>query len=181
MTNDFEVRGDTLVIYIDRRDGTRLEAVVDLFDADKVLSHPGKWCALKHPTARTYYVYGKVREGDRVRQVYLHRLILDAPPHLLVDHVDHNGLNNRRSNLRLATAVQNGQNRRGANRNNTTSGVRGVTWHPQSGKWRACVWVNRRRFCLGLYGTLEEAAEAVRRGRARLMAFSKEANAKLSA
>jgi hypothetical protein len=66
-------------------------------------------------------------DGKRLT-LYLHRLLTDAPPHLKVDHVNGDTLDNRRHNLRLATNQQNMENRpKGANRN-SKSGIRGVVY-----------------------------------------------------
>lgn len=75
------------------------EAVVD--DEDYDLVSQFKWYA--NVSGRTVYAERKTR---RV-QMSMHRLILDAPAHLCVDHIDGNGLNNTRANLRLATRQQN--------------------------------------------------------------------------
>lgn len=74
----------------------------------------------------------------------------------LVDHIDGCGLNNTRSNLRLATAGQNQANRRIAARN--AAGFKGVVAH--RGRWRAQINTNRTRVRLGLFDSREEAARA---------------------
>lgn len=78
-------------------------AIIDAEDAEIVL--PYKWCA----TSDGSYAVSNFGNGCLV---YLHRFLLSAPPGFEVDHVDGNGLNNRRSNLRLATRGQNRQNSR---------------------------------------------------------------------
>jgi hypothetical protein len=75
----------------------------------------------------TGYVLGHGRKPSGLRTtVMLHRLIMDAPNGLDVDHINHDPLDCRRSNLRIATRSQNMQNRRGATRKSVT-GIRGVS------------------------------------------------------
>jgi hypothetical protein len=88
----------------------------------------------------------------------MHRLILDAPSGMQVDHINGNGLDNRRKNLRLATRTQNMWNRR--RYRNNTSGFKGVVWHKRDERWQARINVNRRRIYLGLFDSKEEAAHA---------------------
>jgi len=73
----------------------------------------------------------------------------------MIDHKDQNPLNNRRSNLRVATNSQNLHNC-GAPSNNTT-GVKGVHFHKSSGKYQAEITVKGTRYYLGLFDTIEEA------------------------
>ena len=108
------------------------------------------------------------RAAARINGKYtaMHRFILGVTdPKIEVDHKNHNGLDNRRTNLRLATHKQNGENRRGAAKQ-STSGVRGVSKH--QGKYMARVQHNGVQHYLGIFTTLEEADEAARAARKRL-------------
>ena len=80
-----------------------------------------------------------------------------------VDHIDGNKTNNRIENLRAATAFQNHQNSRRPQ--NSTSGVKGVYWDKQSHKWRARCRVDGVQHNVGYFGSLSDAAQAVRRFR----------------
>jgi hypothetical protein len=84
----------------------------------------------------------------------LHRLIIDAPIDKEVDHINGDPLDNRKSNLRLATHSQNMFNR-GKTKVNT-SGFKGVSWDKRTGKWRICV-------NLGGFETPEKAHEIYKR------------------
>ena len=86
----------------------------------------------------------------------LHRLILNAPNGVDVDHKNRDTLDNRRSNLRLATRQQNNFNR--TKRKGCTSIYKGVHWHKQKGKWQARIVVDRKTRSLGLYSSEIEAA-----------------------
>lgn len=113
-----------------------------------------------------------VRTGEGSRTEYMHRLVLDAPAGVLVDHKDGATLDNRRSNLRLATYALNGQNQR---HRGGSSRFRGVCWDKRSRRWVAYARVNYRRRHIGYFACEEEAARAAAAFRAEHMPFSTEA------
>lgn len=76
----------------------------------------------------------------------------------IVDHMDNNGLNNRRSNLRLATYSQNAANRR--RNKGKADGYKGVYWCKGKAKWRAKICVNQRDIHIGYYDTPDDAHSA---------------------
>lgn len=76
----------------------------------------------------------------------------------IVDHCNHDTLNNRRENLRLCTVAQNTANQRKSIRN--TSGFKGVSWDRQNRQWEAKVCINGHRIFLGRFADLIEAARA---------------------
>ena len=90
---------------------------------------------------------------------YLHRVILNAPKGKYVDHINGNRLDNRRSNLRIVSAIGNGQNRPSAARSN--SGYRGVCWIERRKQWEAYAFVNYKRAFHRYCATLAEAVRAV--------------------
>jgi len=87
--------------------------------------------------------------------IYMHRMILNVPKGLETDHINHNCLDNRRSNLRICTKSQNQHNRRPHGK---TSKYKGVAWH--SKKWVAHIASNGKSYYLGLFGAETEAAKA---------------------
>lgn len=107
------------------------------------------------------YVFRRVG-GRKERRVYInmHREILQAPPDMLVDHIDGNGLNNQRSNLRLATPSQNLQNQRP--RFGTKSGYKGV--YKVKAGWQAALQKDGKNYTFGTYETPREAANAYNAG-----------------
>ena len=88
----------------------------------------------------------------------MHRLIAGAPQGAFVDHIDGNGLNNTRANLRLVTAKQNNMNRRGVCA--ASSQFKGVTWNKAKGKWQAAIRSDGRSKHLGLFSQERDAARA---------------------
>ena len=122
-------------------------ALVDNTDFAKL--SPYKWNCLKR---------GKIFYAGNNKISYMHRFILElySKDGLMVDHINGNGLDNRRKNLRIATKAENMRNR-GVQSNNT-SGYKGVHWMKSYKKWEAYIWLDKRKIELGYYTTREEAA-----------------------
>lgn len=83
----------------------------------------------------------------------LHTFLTGWP---LVDHIDGDGLNNRRANLRPATHAQNSANQKRSSRNR--SGFKGVHYYHRTSSWRAYIGVGGKQRHLGYFSTAEEAA-----------------------
>jgi hypothetical protein len=102
-----------------------------------------------------YTGYACTSLGKHGPKHYMHRIImqeqLQFAPELFVDHIDHNGLNNQRSNLRLVTVSQNNLNARGYC--NNTSGQKGVYFDKHHNRWKVCYRSQGR----GYFSTFDEA------------------------
>lgn len=99
---------------------------------------------------------------NKAQIIYMHRLILGTPHNKSTDHINHNGLDNRKENLRVSDIVTNGYNRRLGK--NNKSGMIGVSWNSQLKKWKVNIQANKKRVHLGYFkskrkafGTREEA------------------------
>jgi len=123
-------------------------AIVDAEDYEELSKY--KWYVSKNET--TEYA---VRCSCR-KQILMHRVLLNAPAGLLVDHRDCNGLNNRMSNLRLCTHQENNCNQRP--RKGKASRFKGVSWHKVIKKYAAGIRKNGKRYFLGYYHDEIEAA-----------------------
>ena len=88
----------------------------------------------------------------------LHRIIMNAPAGMEVDHRNNNKLDNRRSNLRICTAAQNKKNR--PKQKNNSSGYKGVDYKKNCKSYRARISADNQRFYLGDFKTAEEAGAA---------------------
>ena len=87
------------------------------------------------------------------------RMILNAPEGLQVDHINGNGLDNRRCNLRLVTNAQNAMNRNKYEKN-LSSKYKGVSWEKSRKKWRADIQLDVVRTWLGYFDNERHAALA---------------------
>jgi hypothetical protein len=134
-------------------------AIVDLIDADLAEL---KWYSMvdKH----TCYARRNKPIDERRVTLFIHQVILarmlgrDLARGEKVDHIDLDGLNNRRSNLRLATSTENARNQR--IRKNNMSGYKGVCWDKINQKWVAQIRLNGKSKHLGLFDTPEAAHRA---------------------
>ena len=114
-----------------------------------------KWSAKKGKN--TWYAVRMT--GFPIRKaIYIHRVVANAPTGMEVDHINRDGLDNRRENLRICTPTENKQNR-GLYSNNT-SGYKGVRFHAGRRKYYSEIRVGGRRKHLGAFDTPEEAARA---------------------
>lgn len=102
------------------------------------------------------YAITEVRRDGRRTSQLMHSMITGWP---LVDHFDHDGLNNRRWNLRPATGSQNSANSR-VYLKAKSSRFKGVTWYRRNRKWGARICVNGTHRHLGLFTSEEDAALA---------------------
>lgn len=122
-------------------------ALVDDEDYD-YLNH-WKWYVYIDRT----YRYAIRTESKSRKRIKMHRVILNAPDHLLVDHIDHNGLNNQRYNIRLCTNSQNQWNMKGRR-----NGFKGVSAEKYC--FRASIKYQQRTIHLGSFKTEKEAGMA---------------------
>lgn len=116
------------------------------------------WYVLKAGTAACikYYAIREILTNNCRQVIRMHKEILGCSR--FVDHIDHDGLNNQRSNLREATRSQNGANRRKGV--NTSSRFKGVSWCKATNKWKSEIRVNGKSRYLGIFKDEVDAATA---------------------
>lgn len=134
-------------------------AVVD--DGDYDWLSKWKWCASKG--RHCYYAVRAEKTGDKYTFIYMHRVINGTPLGKSTDHIDGDGLNNTRANLRTATGQQNAANMR--RHRDGSSRFKGVSRNPDPGPlnpkpWIAHIGINGKASHLGTFLTEEEAVEA---------------------
>jgi hypothetical protein len=103
-----------------------------------------------------HYSAGYVVSKMGGKNIYLHRFILQTPPKMDTDHINHNKLDNRRKNLRVATRSQNKQNTLISRANK--SGFKGVWWDNLRNKWHVIIRINGKSKFLGRTPDLKKAA-----------------------
>lgn len=117
------------------------------------LIEPFKWCVSE--TAHLRYAKATINRST----VYMHRLITGASTGSEVDHINHDGLDNRYpENIRICTRAQNNVNRRSFV--DGTSAYKGVSWCKRAKFWRAEITVDGRYRFLGFYDNEKDAAQA---------------------
>lgn len=133
-------------------------ALVDDEDVERVLAC-GSW-HVSIETGGVYAVHTQRIPGTRKTvSVRLHRFIMNAPDESDVDHINGDGLDNRRANLRLCTDSENQRNARKQKRQ-TASRYKGVTWHKAVKRWQAQIQVAGRNQYLGVFHSEIDAARA---------------------
>jgi len=120
-------------------------------EADRPIIDSYTWSLFKPKDRNKFYAVTCVSK----RIILMHRLLVKSD--LQIDHIDGNGLNNQRNNLRPASNSQNAMNKGGGN--GTSSGFKGVSWHKKAGKWLVQIihngiWING-----GFFESKIEAAE----------------------
>ncbi len=138
------------VINIKKKDEIKF-AYVDDIDFDKVKD-------LNWQFGSGGYAVVTIQKNRIRKHIWMHRLIMNDPKGYIVDHINGNGFDNRRSNLRLSTQRQNICNQR-LHKNNTT-GMKGVTWFKRIKKWHAKITVNYKSIHLGYFDDIKKAAIA---------------------
>jgi len=87
----------------------------------------------------------------------MHRIIINAPQGVDVDHKNGNGLDNRKKNLRLCTLTENQANSK--KRKNTSSKYKGVHWNKNRNKWQVQISFQNKHFLIGRFTSEIEAAK----------------------
>ena len=114
-----------------------------------------KWCAVK--IKKWYYaVHYSPQNNSQSHQLYMHAVIAGTPVGMHTDHINGNGLDNRRENLRVVTCRQNQQNQHVI----TTSKYPGVHWHKRYQKWQAQIWIEGKNRFLGYFDDENDAYHA---------------------
>lgn len=126
---------------------------------------------VKRDKANLFYAVFWNKVNGKLYKQLLHRWIVNAPKDKIVDHINHNSLDNRRCNLRICTHFENN-----ANTLRNTSGITGVYFRKDIKKWAAYIKINQKRIHLGCYKNKEEAARIRREYFNRVVLKQKENN-----
>ncbi len=132
-----------------------------IVDADDYL-WLSKYTWFAEGTDKNFYAVRKA--GGK--SIKMHRQIMNAPGHLVVDHIDHNGLNNRKENLRICTFAENCRNLRASR--HKSSKYKGVHRNKRLKKWAAQITCDHKTHHLGYFHDEIDAAKAYDRAAAEL-------------
>lgn len=148
--NKYKKIGDTIRIYLDKGKS----CVIDFCDYESVKKY--RWYCRK--IGRKNYCCHSYYDGEKVYVIYLHRLINKTPKKLRTDHINGNGLDNRKSNLRSCTASQNNCNTMWGRK------IKGIFYSKQRRRWYARINFNKKNYSLGGHKHREEAVLAYNNG-----------------
>jgi hypothetical protein len=129
--------------------GRGLFAIVD--DEDYLIISRFRWHSVRGNKDSSDLIYA-------VANIRMHRLILDVPIGMFVDHINGDPLDNRRCNLRLCTNAQNQQN---THSRGGSSRYKGVSYSKRKKRWKGAFIFEGRYYYCGSWGTEREAAAAV--------------------
>jgi hypothetical protein len=133
-----------------------LVAIVDDSDYPMIAAHT--WTAVRRPrTCYAGFLGENPRKPGKMTTIFMHQLLV--PGAECVDHIDGNGLNNRRANLRPATRAENCRNSQKSRRGKTST-FKGVSWHRGSKKFMAVIRFNYVAKYLGVFESEKDAAWA---------------------
>jgi len=131
-------------------------AILDPEDFERLNKH--KW-HINSGRNTCYAVRTAFKDGKRIH-TKMHRVIINPPGHLVVDHINRNGLDNRKANLRAVTCAQNNINKRSIKRKNSPSKYKGVYWSKRDKKWQVQICHNYKCRTIGQFDDEIQAAKA---------------------
>jgi len=129
-------------------------AIMDDEDYDWLMG--SKWYAHRKPRGDGYYA-ARHTGSSRCKKIFMHREIMKTPEGYETDHVNGDGLDNRRLNLRTCSKSQN-QHNQSVKRKGTSSKYKGVSYYKANGKWGVNLALDGKSLFFGLHDTEEEAA-----------------------
>jgi len=133
-------------------------ALID--DEDYEMINKYRWYAASSGIYKIFYAKRKYTKDGRPYWIYMHHFIIGKPQRgFVIDHINGNGLDNRRDNLRIVTPRQNVLN------SHTGREFCGVCWEKQCNKWKARITVDGKSIYLGIYDNKKDACEAFENAR----------------
>lgn len=145
---DFKIIDDYIEFNLYNKKKEKFVCYVDLEDWERVKNHKYKWFAERNRNCIyvTSTIYNISSDGkNKPKRILLHRFILNYHGENKIDHINHNGLDNRKENLRCIENKNNITNRQGANKNNKT-GVRNVNYIEQHDEYWVQIMKNGVRY-----------------------------------
>ena len=161
LENEYDLSGEYGICYMGNR---RAFFLFDIEDYEKIKDY--HWFV-------SHYGYAYCSKNNKSYKA--HRIIMDCPDGLEVDHINHDTLDNRKSNLRICS---HGNNMKNMPKRNSQSGITGVTHNKKYGYWIARIGLNKTTKHLGCFKNKEDAISA--RKQAEIEYFGEFANTERS-
>jgi len=151
MKNKYRIDGDIVYIELKYKDEI-METMIDLEDFEKV-NKVNSWRAKYNKKINNYYVYGCCFIDEKYKTTLaLHRIIMNViNSNLEIDHIHHNTLDNRKSELRIVTCQENHFNYKEP---------QGYSWDKNRNKWLAQIRIDNKNIFLGRYSNEQDARDA---------------------
>lgn len=175
--NNYVIVNDYAIIYLEKRSGEVFQTYVDAEDILRLIKVNYHWHLIYDKKLETHYVKTTLTsrgdEGKRKQTtLYLHKFLLNIEGRKpYIDHLDHDTLNNRKSNLRPVGQSLNKLNPTRIRKNNT-SGEPNVSWSISSNVWLVQLSINGKNICFGRFKK-DEYGEAVKLARDLRMKYYK--------
>ena len=163
MQNEYKIVNDIAKIKLTRWSGKEVWSIIDLEDLERVRYSGLNW-HVKYVNESYYAMTNCDKEEYGKTVEYLHRFIANADVGDVIDHINHNTLDNRKANLRYSNMAKNAMNRRGKNTNNT-SGYRNVSWSKSYKQWVVQLQVEGKNTLIGRFDDVHEAGNFAKRMR----------------
>ena len=122
------------------------KVLIDLEDVEKCKEYC--WILKYDKTIKNTYIHSS-------KGILLHRFLTNCPNDKVIDHINHNPLDNRKNNLKICVEIENLQNKK-----NNTSGHVGVSYYKRDNTWEAYIAIKNKKIFLGRYKNFENAVRA---------------------
>jgi DUF971 family protein len=160
--NEFILKDDYAVMLVHHKDEL-IEVKIDLDKVEKLKDFPYTWCTNLTRNNNNHYICATVYNGiidgkPRYKIIQLTRFLLDIEERVVIDHINHNTLDNRLCNLRVLSYNKNSQHRKTKNSNNKT-GYRNVSYSKTENKYIVQLQVNGKNTVLGKFDDVHEAGK----------------------
>lgn len=161
--NKYEIVDDYVIMYVKKQSSNEyLEVLFDLEDLQKLQKLNLPWHSGWVPNIQNYYIMATQRYKENGKHIqktlYLNIIVTEPPEGMKVDHINHNTLDNRKSNLRIISNEENIKNRKSRNSNNTT-GYRNVSYIKKLGKYIVQLQIDGTNKRLGEFDDVNEAGQ----------------------
>lgn len=166
--NKYIIKDDITEIYLKKRNKETEICIIDTEDLQRLIDFNVTWYIKFNKNNKTNYVIANIYNGKingklQNSTITLQTFILntrtgDSKNRIIVDHKDHNPMNNKKENLRIIINQNNSRHRKGKNINNT-SGYRNVSWDKKNNNWMVQLQVEGKNKILGRFDNVDEAGK----------------------